>query len=302
MVFIMEYLLNRISGENLMKLYKKIMAVTGVINKDNIFVYAAQAAFYIIIASIPSVMMLLSLVKFILPVTGNDLISVIIPLIPDVIKTPVIGIISDIYENSSFSIASITAISALWSASRGVAAVERGIRSVYHTPPRKSFVKTVIASFFYTMIFILLILIFLAVVVFGNHIIEFMQVKSVLIRIIFGRTSMLKWVFTYAMMFLMFAFLYSAFSGKNLKFRCHFPGAVFSSAGWMIFSVLYSFYIENFANYSYTYGSLAAIVLMMLWVYFCMVIFLLGAEANKLIMVSGINRRKRPAKSTFKTR
>lgn len=279
-----------------MKSVKRILSIANIINDDNVFVFAAQAAFYIIIASIPSIMMLLSLAKFILPVSEADLLTASYPLIPEIIKGPVTRIISELFKNSTFSVASITAVSAFWSASRGVAAVERGTRNVYHTPPRPNFFKGLIASFFYTLIFIFLIIIFLATVVFGTSIIEFLQVKSGILHLIFGRSSVPKWVFTYAMMTLLFAFLYSAFSGRNLRFRCHFPGAIFTSAGWMIFSVLFSFYIENFANYSYIYGSLAAIVLMMLWVYSCMVIFLLGGELNKLFMVSGVMRKKRNKK------
>lgn len=275
-----------------MMLYKKTMKFISVVDRDNVFVYAAQAAFYIIIASIPSIMMLLSLARFILPEAQESVLSAILPLIPEIIKAPVTKIISELYNNSTFSIASITAISALWPASRGVAAVERGIRNVYHTPPRKSIIKGFIASFFYTIIFILLLTVLLAVIVFGTHIIEFMQVKSHLLNWIFGRSYILKWIFTYGIMTVIFAFLYSAFSGKNLRFKCHFPGAVFTAGGWMIFSVLYSFYIENFADYSYVYGSLTAIVLMMLWVYFCMIIFLLGGEINKLCLACEINKKK----------
>lgn len=275
-----------------MKTVKRILGIANIINSDNVFVFAAQAAFYIIIASIPSIMMLLSLTRFILPISENDILSAAFPLIPEIIKTPVTRIVSELFNNSTFSIASITALSAFWSVSRGVAAVERGTRNVYHTPPRDGFLRGIMASFLYTLIFILLIIVFLATIVFGSSIIDFLQLKSGVLHLIFGRSFVPKWIFTYAMMTLLFAFLYSAFSGRNLKFKCHFPGAIFASGGWLIFSVLFSFYIENFANYSYIYGSLAAIVLMMLWIYFCMVIFLLGGEVNKLFMVSGIMRKK----------
>ena len=278
-----------------MKLWRKILNISEIINRDNLFLYASQAAFYIIIATIPFIMMLLSLIGFILPLSKEYLLSVASPLIPEIIKIPVEKIIAELFD-SSFSVASVTALSALWPASRGIAAVERGIRNVYHTPPRKSFVKNVLSSFFYTIIFILTITVLLVLFVFGNYLIELLRIKSLLLKLIFGRTSLIKWLFTYGMMTLVFAFLYSAFSGRSLRFKCHFPGAIFTSAGWMIFSVLFSFYIENFADYSYIYGSLTAIVLMMLWVYFCMVIFLLGGEVNKLVMVSGINRRRHKEK------
>ena len=274
-----------------MKLYRKIRKIADTINRDNLFLYASQSAFYIIIATIPFVMMLISLTGFILPVSREYLLSVANPLIPEIIKSPVEKIIAELYD-SSFSVASVTALSTLWPASRGIAAVERGVRNVYHTPPRKSFIKGVISSFFYTIIFILMICALLVLIIFGSYLIELLRIKSLLLLLIFGRTSAIKWLFTYGLMTVVFAFLYSAFSGRSLRFKCHFPGAIFTSAGWMIFSVLFSFYIENFASYSYIYGSLTAIVLMMLWVYFCMVIFLLGAEVNKIVMVKRHKNRK----------
>ena len=64
--------------------------------------------------------------------------------------------------------------------------------------------------------------------------------------------------------------------------RCHLPGAVFSAVGWVLFSFFYSLYVTDFPNAASLYGSLAAVCLLMLWVYFCLLILLLGAELNKL--------------------
>lgn len=281
-----------------MNMVRRIRHISHIISKDNVFVFAAQAAFYIIISSIPTLMMLIALVKFILPVSESDVLSAAQPFIPEIIKSPVISIISEIFSGSSFSIASITALSAFWSASRGVAAVKRGIRNVYHTPSDQNFILGIISDLCYTLVFIILIIIFLATVVFGSHIIDFLQVKSLILRLIFGSSPILKLLLTYGIMIVVFGVLYSAFSGRNLRFSHHLPGAYFTAGGWVIFSVLFSFYINNFSSYSYVYGSLTAIVLMMLWIYFCMVIFLLGGELNKLILVTRHNKKKRVKQTT----
>ena len=60
-------------------------------------------------------------------------------------------------------------------------------------------------------------------------------------------------------------------------------GAFFAAACWIIFSIAYSVYIDTFSDYTYFYGSLTAVVLLMLWVYICMNIFLYGAQINKYI-------------------
>ena len=82
---------------------------------------------------------------------------------------------------------------------------------------------------------------------------------------------------------LIFALFYKFLPEERPRFSSVLPGAVFASAGWIGFSFFYSLYIDNFSNYTLVYGSLAAVVLLMLWLYFCMNIFLFGAQLNKLV-------------------
>lgn len=274
-----------------MNIWKKFQSIAKIITADNIFVYSAQASFYIIISSIPFIMLLLSLTQYILPVSEQDIFRVVLPLMPEVIKEPVKSIISELFYKSSGSVISITAISTLWSASRGIAAIERGIRNVYHTPTRDAFFLDIAASIFYTITFIIIVIAFLATTVFGTSIIMFLEVKSGLLCWIFGKTSWMRWVITFCVLTTFFALIYTAFSGRRIQFKRNLPGSVFTTCVWMIFSTLYSFYIENFANYSYLYGSLTAIVLLMLWVYFCMIIFLLGGEINVTVLVCKLKKR-----------
>ena len=154
-----------------MSIVKKIQSITKIIDADNIFVYSAQASFYIIISSIPFIMLLLSLAQFVLPISEQDIFRLVVPLMPEVIKEPVQSIISELFYKSSGSVISITAISTLWPASRGISAIERGIRNVYHTPSRRAIFLDIASSIFYTLIFIIIVILFLATTVFGTSII-----------------------------------------------------------------------------------------------------------------------------------
>lgn len=275
-----------------MPLHKRIYNTAALISRDNVFLYSAQASFYIIISSIPFIMLLLSLAQYILPVSETDVLGMVIPLMPEVLKPSASAIINEIFYKASGSVISVTAISSLWSASRGIAAIERGTRKVYRTPARGVFIFDVLASFFYTFAFIIVMLLFLALFVFGNSIAAFLELKSGILCWILGKTSWTKWILTLAVLTLMFALIYMAFSGRKIHLKRHLPGAIFTTCGWVVFSVLFSFYIENFANYSYLYGSLTAIVLMMLWVYSCMIIFLIGGEINVTVLISKLKKTK----------
>ncbi|MDD6214903.1 MAG: YihY/virulence factor BrkB family protein [Firmicutes bacterium] len=275
-----------------MKLSKRILNIAKIINNDNIFVYSAQASFYIIIASIPFIMLLLSLAQYILPVSESDVIGMANAFMPETLKPSALSVISELFYKSSGSVISITAISSLWTASRGIAAVERGTRNVYHTPNRTNFISGAVLCILYTLMFMIILLVFLATVVFGNSITKFLELKSGIWCWVFGKTSWLKWLFFFISLTAFFSLVYKTFSGRKIPVRRQLPGAVFTSLGWMIFSILFSFYIDNFANYSYIYGSLAALVLMMLWVYSCMIIFLLGGEINISILIRIIRNKK----------
>lgn len=271
------------------KIYNLIRAIA----RDNVYMYSAQASFYIIISSIPFIMMLLSLAKFILPVSESDIVIIASSFLPEIVLPSFENIIHEIFYKVSGSVISISAISSIWTASRGIQAIERGTRNVYHSPRRKTVFLDIFASFLYTFLFIIIMILYLTVFVFGNSIINFLDLQSGVWHFIFSRTGWIKWIFSLLLLILSFSLLYMAFSGKKLHLKNHIHGAIFTTFAWMLFSFLFSYYIENFANYSYIYGSLAAIVLIMLWVYSCMIIFLVGGEINMSILVSREKRRQK---------
>lgn len=80
-----------------------------------------------------------------------------------------------------------------------------------------------------------------------------------------------------------FSLTYRAFGGKGRVELKTLPGALLSAAMWLIFSMLFEYYIEHFGRYSYVYGSLASMIVIMLWLYFCMEILLVGAGINMLL-------------------
>jgi membrane protein len=76
---------------------------------------------------------------------------------------------------------------------------------------------------------------------------------------------------------------YRIYGGKSGRKIREAPGAFLSAAAWFLFSALFEYYVEHFGRYSYVYGSLASIIVVMLWLYFCMEILLIGAGINVLL-------------------
>lgn len=264
------------------KLYQTLRTASRKISDDLVPSFSAQAAFFIIISFFPFVMFLLTLIKFI-PLTESELLILIRNILPKGIDTYVVSLLYDIYVQPTSTIISITAITTLWSASRGFIAIVKGLNVIYGIKETRNYIKLRIISAFYTLAFAVIILVSLALLVFGNRIVliitaNFPLINNYAIAVIGLRTIISLGLYT-----LFFLLLYVVIPNRKTKFMNELPGAIIAGVGWMSFSFLYSIYIDNFGKFSSMYGSLTAIVLCMLWLYFCMYILFIGAEANVLL-------------------
>lgn len=261
-------------------LIKKAKHIFDKYSHDEVPVYAAQASFFIVISFFPFIMLLLTLIQFVPNVHKSDLLTIMIGIMPDAFHSLVVGIVDDLYTKSPGTIVSISAIAALWSASRGMLSIERGLNRVYEVTKKRNYLVRRIICSGYTIIFVVVCVACLLVLVLGNSleyiIYNHFPVIADITRYIISFRSLL------ALTMLIFAFtaLYTYLPGKKQQLWKQLPGAIFSTLGWMIFSSLFSIYFDNFSDFSYMYGSLTAMVLLMLWLYFCICILLIGAEIN----------------------
>lgn len=252
------------------------------LDADHVAAYAAQAAFFIILSFFPFAMFLLTLLQF-LPFSQTELITLVVQISPDYISEFLTPLIQEIYLNASPTLLSITVIAAIWAASKGFLSLSRGLNSVYNIHETRNYILLRIRAMIYTLIFALLLILLLALFVFGNQIAlwisgHFPAIDKFALVIISART-----VAGMAILMLFFLILYKFIPNRKTRLLHELPGAVLSAAGWVGFSFLYSFYIDNMSNMSATYGSLTAIVLLMLWLYACMFILFLGAELNDVL-------------------
>jgi len=272
----------------------KIKAILKTFEDDKLKVYAAQASFFIIISAIPFIMLLISLSRYILPIEITDMLSAAESVIPSTYDDYMSTIMDEIFTRSALPLASVTAVMTLWSASRGLNAVGSGIRNVYGRKTGSNFVFNIIRSIIYTATFILILVISLVVLVFGREIGYILSENFMVLSAIFNIIISCRVIIFLAVLTIFFSILYSTminfgFRGNEriAKFRDQLPGAFVAAIGWVVYSFFYSLYLRFFPSASYIYGSLAAVVLLMLWLYFCMIILLVGAEVNKYLLRFG---------------
>ncbi|WP_394522301.1 YihY/virulence factor BrkB family protein [Lacrimispora sp. JR3] len=250
-------------------------------SKDEMTVYAAQASFFSIIAAFPFMMVLLALVQFIPPITKANLLQLVITIIPNTMEmnSVLVTVIDNLYTTTPAAVLSVSAVAAIWSSSRGMLSIERGLNRVFHQPKKRNYVMTRIICMGYTLVFLVICILTLVLLVLSGTIQSFLYrhfpVLGGITQYIITFRTLLIFILTFC-----FALLYTYVPIKKQQFSKQLPGAVFSTAGWISFSFIFSIYFNNFGNYSVMYGSLTAIVLLMLWLYTCICILFFGAEIN----------------------
>lgn len=262
--------------------------------QDEIPVHAAHASFFIVIAFFPFIMLLLTLIQFIPSVSKSDLLTLLVRIMPDMLDSLVIGVVDDLYVKSPGTILSITALMALWSASRGMMGIERGLNRIYGTMRRRNYVVRRVICSFYTLIFMIVCVVSLVLLVFGTAIQDLIARLIPVFGTIARNVISFRSLLALTLFFACFVGLYTIVPAKKQKPHHQIPGAAFTATLWISFSYLFSLYFTNFSNFSYMYGSLTAIVLLMMWMYFCICIMFIGAEINFFLEENGYWTKRLP--------
>lgn len=245
---------------------------------DHTGAYAAMSAFFFVLSLIPIILLLLTLVQY-TPLTKIDVMSAVANVVPESITPAILAIVNQVY-NQSAAVIPITVIVAMWSAGRGVLAVTAGLNCIYKSQETRNYLYLRIRATFYTVSFIVVIVVTLVVLGFGNSISLFVEEH---IPIASHVTKFLIEIRTITIFLGLIVFslcIYKFLPNRKDCLLAQLPGAVFTAVGWLFTSFFVSKYMEIFKGFEDMYGSLTTIVLIMLWLYFSMYIMLLGGKVN----------------------
>lgn len=242
-----------------------------------------------------------------LPFSQQDVIDLIMSAIPDEFTSYVAEIIGDLYSSAGTTVISISAIAMLWSASKGIAALMDGFNSMYQLRQENGSIKSRGIAIIYTFFLLIVFAVFMSAYVSVSHyyqkyIQDVFAIESTAKNILLPIRYIMGWLLFYAFILMLFVILPGGFGlpmGKEEKvnlgnrIRSQMPGAAFSSVAWLVITRIVGIYIEYFPNFSVMYGSLAGIVIAMLWLYFCMYSLFIGAVINYLLSKGYLTRVKK---------
>lgn len=261
--------------------YAKFTEIINQVSDHHVGAYAAQTAYFFMLCMIPIILLLLTLVRY-TPITKADVMSAVIRVFPSSVESMITTIVNQVY-NQSMGIIPVTILVALWSAGKGVLAITTGLNCIYGCRETRSYVFLRIRSTIYTMMFLLVIILLLVLSVFGNALNIFIAEHIPLVKNVADWLIEVRIVITPIVLMIFSLLIYKFLPNRRDKILRQLPGAVFAAIGWMIVSWIFSVYVDIFRGFSNMYGSLTTIVLIMLWMYFCMYSILLGGEVNVLM-------------------
>ena len=263
--------------------YKLIRLFDRKIQDDHIQAYSAQAAFFIIISFFPFIMLLFTIIKY-FPITESSMLELFSLIFPSGVNSMVVSIVTQIYDTTvSGTLIPVTAITTLWSAGKSFLAIMRGLNVVYEIRETRDYFFLRAISALYTLIFAVMVIITMLLFVFGNRLYLWIERQFPVLMDMALVIISLRTIVGLVTLVIFFLLIYVVIPNRKTNIMKELPGALLSAAGWMGFSYAFSYYIDNFSNFSATYGSLTAIVLFMLWMYFLMYILFIGAECNRLL-------------------
>ncbi len=264
------------------KIYQIVLNLVSKSEEHSISAHAAQSTLFIFISLFPFAMMLLSLLNYV-PINFTGTGSVTSNLFPESVSNYIYKLLNEIKILSSGTLISLTALTALWVASKGLYAIGKGLNSVYGVKETRNYFTLRFFALLETIAFIIIILIVLLILVFGNLINTWLKGFSPFLSGILEWIINLRGIGGLLILSLFFTAIYTFMPDRKCRFKSQLPGGIMTSIGWIAFSYMFSFYIDNFSNYSNLYGSLTAVVIFLLWLYFCMYMLFLGGEINCLI-------------------
>jgi membrane protein len=248
-------------------------------NEDNVFGRAAELAYYFLLALFPMLIFLTSLVGF-LPGAQENIVNSIAKVAPPQVMTLVRQFMHDVIENRSGGLISFGILGMLWAASSGVVAVIDTLNTAFDAKEARSFVKMRLVAVGLTVALAVLIVGGTILIMFGDRFAKWFAEALGL-----GSAFMTAWqVFDYmlGLALVLFGIQLIYHFGPNVKQRWRWitPGGIFAVAAIIISSLLFSLYLRYAPDYSATYGSLGAVIVLMLWLYLVGVVLLVGGEIN----------------------
>ena len=252
-------------------------------SNDDMTTYASALAYRAIFSLFPFLLFLIAMLGM-LDLQNffdwlREQVSLVLP--PDALD--LVNPVIDQMQTQKSGVLSVGILVALWSASIGVRSLMNAMNKAYDVQEGRPTWKLMLLAIVYTIGMALILLATAGLMVIGPQVMEWLAAQVGLKEIVVVLWTWLRWPVVVILMMLVVALLYYVTPDVEQEFRFITPGSVLSVIVWIAASVAFGVYVQNFGNYDATYGSIGAVIVLLLYFYISAAVLLFGAEMNAVI-------------------
>ena len=250
---------------------------------DDVTAYAAQISFYLLLSLFPFLILLVTVLTQTQLIDVSQLLDMMRS--SNIFPEMAINVISDTFSGVTLPSASLPfyIVVVLWAASRGIRAVMNGIHMAFRTRDAHNIIVRFLLSFLYTLGFVLVVVLFAVLVLFGDSLFSWLSETFRLFFLMSTLVRLIRYLIPLLFLIFLYTLLYKVIPAKELKIGDVLPGSLFAALSSFLISQGFSLYISHFGNYSALYGSIAGIIAICTWLYLFSLMMVLGAEINACI-------------------
>lgn len=249
-------------------------------------------SYYLLLSIFPFLIFMINLLGYIPIIHINRFLYSFNDLIPNSAFAMIESIINSAISDKSISLTVFSFIFTLWSSSSAVRVFIKGINKSYNLKETRSFFKLMLISFYFTVELIVLIISSMVFLLYGEKVGYIIFKFLGLSKLFMPTWNLFRYSFVIAITIWIVSSLFKYGPNKKINLVETMPGAILSIFGWILVSVIFSFYTNNFSNYQVIYGSIGGIIALLTWFYLSSWIMLLGCEINALIYYRSKNFNK----------
>lgn len=250
---------------------------------DDMGTYASALAYQALFSLFPFLLFLIALVGFLhLPDFFSWLQQQATAVLPAQVMDEVMPVIQQL-QTQRAGLLSLGIIVAIWTASGGIRSAMHALNIAYDVKEGRPAWKTIPLSVLYTIGLAVLLLAAAGLMVTGPEIMRWIAGKVGLEDLIVTVWTWARWPVAVVIMTLVIAIIYYVAPDVEQKFRFITPGSLLAVLFWIVASIGFGLYLQNFADYDAMYGSIGAVIILLLYLYLSSAVLLFGAEMNAVI-------------------
>lgn len=262
---------------------------------------AAALTYYLLFAMFPLLIFVSNLLGL-LELNVASITNTLLPIMPDDVVYLLEAYLNHIDETSNQTLLWFSLAFSIWFPLRAVRSLMDDVRRAYQLKKPEKPVRYTIRQVLFTVAFLVIVVLTLVLSVFGRRFIstitqwlgleQVLQFPAVLLNL----WQYLRFALLGVLMFAVLALLYTVAQDKRCSVKSLMPGITLSLMAWLVISIGFSVYVENFGSYSVIYGTLGTVIVLLVWLYMTSFLLILGAEFNAALIAVREERKEDPRK------